>query len=123
MPDVFVSYARTTAKAARRVAEGLRLAGYTVWVDEELPANRAYADVISEQLEQAKAVVVLWSHEAAASHWVRSEANRAREKQKLVQVTLDGSPLPMPFDQISRSTSGGGEVIKRPNAGVSSSPA
>ena len=69
-------------------------------MDEELPAHRAYADVISERLDEAKAVLVLWSKEAAASHWVRSEANRAREHGKLVQASVDGTLPPMPFDQI-----------------------
>lgn len=69
-------------------------------MDEELPAHRAYADVISERLDEAKAVLVLWSKEAATSHWVRSEANRARENSTLVQASVDGSKPPMPFDQI-----------------------
>src|SRR4029079_14235503 len=46
------------------------------------------------------AVVVLWSKSSAPSEWVRSEANRAREAQKLVQVRTDDVRLPMPFDQI-----------------------
>ena len=33
MADVFISYARSTAKEANRVAEALRGLGYGVWVD------------------------------------------------------------------------------------------
>src|ERR1700678_300958 len=40
------------------------------------------------------------SARGARSDWVRSEASRARAMGKLVQLTLDKSPLPMPFDQI-----------------------
>ncbi|HZZ36486.1 MAG TPA: TIR domain-containing protein [Caulobacteraceae bacterium] len=100
MSDVFISYARSTAAQAQQVAEGLRALGYGVWRDDEIPAHRAYADVIEERLRAAKAVVVIWSAEAAKSEWVRSEAERARTDQKLVQLTLDGARLPMPFDQI-----------------------
>lgn len=100
MADVFISYARSTAESARLMADSLRSSGYSVWFDDEIPAHRAYADVISEKLDEAKAVIVVWSREAAASHWVRSEANRAREKEALVQVNVDASRLPMPFDQI-----------------------
>jgi tetratricopeptide (TPR) repeat protein len=71
-----------------------------VWFDEQLPAHRTYSEVIEEQLDAAKAVVVLWSLEAVRSQWVRSEANRARETDRLVQLRLDDSRLPMPFDQI-----------------------
>ena len=55
--------------------------------------------MIEEQLSTAKAALVMWSAEAVRSEWVLSEANRAREAQKLVQVALDATRLPMPFDQ------------------------
>ena len=100
MSDVFISYARSTEGEARRIADALRALGYGVWRDDELPAHRAYADVIEERLTQAKAVVVIWSAEAAKSEWVRSEAERARAEHKLVQLAMDGARLPMPFDQI-----------------------
>jgi len=100
MADVFLSYARPSLNDAMRIAECLRAAGYSVWYDESLPAHRAYTDVIAEQLDAASAVLVLWSKDAAASQWVRSEANRARETGRLVQLRLDDARLPMPFDQI-----------------------
>ena len=100
MADVFISYARSMARIAKAAADALSSEGYSVWFDEELPAHRAYADVISERLDEAKAVLVLWSKDAAASHWVRSEANRARESGTIVQASVDGTSPPMPFDQI-----------------------
>jgi TolB-like protein len=100
LPDIFISHARATEREARAVATALRAMGHGVWLDDELPAHRAYADVIEERLRSAKAVVVIWSAEAVRSHWVRSEADRARSEDKLVQVSVDGAPLPMPFDQI-----------------------
>ena len=103
MADIFLSYARPSEKAAKIVAEALRACGYSVWFDENLPAHRAYSDVIQEELEAAGAVIVLWSKGAARSQWVRSEANRARETGRLVQARLDDAQLPMPFDQIQCS--------------------
>lgn len=99
LADIFVSYARSTATQAQQITEALRGAGYSVWRDDELPAHRAYAEVIEERLKQAKAVIVIWSAEAVKSEWVRSEADRARNDRKLVQLTLDATALPMPFDQ------------------------
>ena len=107
MADVFLSYARSDAATAQKVAARLRDAGHSVWFDEQLPAHRAYADVIDAELDAARAVVVLWSAEAAASQWVRSEGNRARETGKLVQARLDSTRLPMPFDQIQCADLGG----------------
>ena len=100
MSDVFISYARSTQAIARTMADALRGLGYEVWLDDELPAHRAYADVIEEELRAARAVVVIWSADAAKSEWVRSEAELAREGRKLVQLTVDRARLPMPFNQI-----------------------
>jgi len=100
MADVFVSYARTEEAMAERVADALRADGYEVWRDDQLPAHRAYADVIEERLKAAKAVVVLWSAEAAKSQWVRAEADAARAWGTLVQATSDSSIPPLPFNQI-----------------------
>jgi adenylate cyclase len=100
MSDVFISYARSTAVQAKRIAEALRGLGYGVWRDDELPAHRDYSEVIEERLRSAKAVVVVWSSEAVKSQWVRAEADLAREAGTLVQLTLDGAALPMPFNRI-----------------------
>jgi TolB-like protein len=100
MSDVFISYARSTEAHAERMSDALRALGYEVWRDDQLPAHLAYADVIEARLHQAKAVVVIWSADALQSEWVRSEADRARNLHKLVQLSFDGVRLPMPFDQI-----------------------
>jgi adenylate cyclase len=97
---VFVSYARSSEGPAGCVAEALRGAGYSVWRDDELPAHRSYAEVIEERLKSAKAVVVLWSAEAAKSQWVRAEADTARGAGTLVQASVDGTLPPIPFNQI-----------------------
>jgi len=76
MSHVFISYARSDEPLASLIADGLREGGFQVWRDDELPAHRPYAEVIEERVNGAKAVVVLWSAEAAKSHWVRAEADR-----------------------------------------------
>jgi adenylate cyclase len=97
---VFISYARDDQAVARRVANGLQAAGFDVWWDADLPAHRTYSEVIERNLEEAKAVVVLWSAAAAKSQWVRAEADFARNAGKLVQAQIDESLPPMPFNQI-----------------------
>jgi adenylate cyclase len=100
MSDIFISYARSTEQMAQQIVDALRAQGFSVWWDDQLPVHRVYGEVIEERLGAARAALVIWSAEAARSEWVRSEANRAREHYKLVQVSMDGAPLPMPFDQI-----------------------
>ena len=100
MSDVFISYARSTETAAQQVADGLRALGFTGWSDDELPSHRAYSELIEERLRAAKAVVVIWSADAVKSQWVRAEADVARAAGVLVQLSVDGSSAPLPFNQI-----------------------
>ena len=100
MSSVFISYARSSAPSAERVAAVLGALGYEVWRDDQLPAHRAYGDVIEERLKAASAVVVLWSADACQSQWVRAEADLARQAGTLIQVSLDGMIPPLPFNQI-----------------------
>ena len=100
MPDVFISYARSTEPQAIAIADALRAEGYDVWRDDQIPAHRAYAEVIEERLRGARAVVVIWSAEAARSQWVRAEADTARELGTLIQVRVDATVPPLPFNQI-----------------------
>ena len=100
MSDIFISYARSTEVEANGIAEALRALGYGVWRDDELPAHRAYAEVIEERLKAAKVVVVIWSAEAAKSQWVRAEANVARAAGTLVQLKLGDIVPPLPFNEI-----------------------
>ena len=100
MSDVFISYARSTAVQAQRIADALRALGYNVWRDDDLPAHRPYADVIDERLRGARAVVVVWSADAAKSQWVRAEADLARNAGTLVQLRIDELIPPLPFNQI-----------------------
>ena len=104
MADVFISYCRSDEKSAGRVASALQRSGYSVWWDADLPAHRAYSEVIESHLEEAKAVIVLWSKEAVASQWVRAEADVARNAHKLVQLSLDGTMPPLPFNQLQSAS-------------------
>lgn len=100
MSDVFISYARSDEAAAVRIAEALRSRGYQVWRDDEIPGHGAYGKVIEENLTSARAVLVVWSAEATQSDWVRAESDRARTAHTLIQVSIDGTLPPLPFNQI-----------------------
>ncbi|HXG99186.1 MAG TPA: TIR domain-containing protein [Sphingomicrobium sp.] len=112
MAEVFVSYSRANEALAKRVESGLKTCGFEAWRDDQLPAHRAYSEIIEQRLRGASAVVVLWSKEAAQSQWVRAEADFARTHGKLVQAQLDDTLPPMPFNQIQcadlRGWRGGG---------------
>jgi len=98
--NVFISYERSAEAIARAVTEALARHGHEIWSDALISPHQDYADAIQEHLQAAEVVVVLWSQSAAASQWVRAEADYARENNKLVQVILDESTPPMPFNRI-----------------------
>jgi hypothetical protein len=100
MADVFLSYARHDEGKVRQIADLLVAEGYDVWWDADMPPHRAYSDVIEEEVGRAKAVLVVWSKESIASEWVRAEADMGRNARKLVQLSLDETPPPLPFNQI-----------------------
>ena len=100
MVDVVISYGREQEPMAANVARALEADGYSVWWDHDIPAHKAYATLIEEKFQAAKAVIVIWSPAAVKSEWVRAEADLARSQQKLIQVAVEGTIPPLPFSQI-----------------------
>lgn len=98
--DVFISYARSTQDQARAAARNLESLGYSVWIDDALPAHRAFSSVIEEKLRESKATLVLWSTDARNSRWVPAEAELAHNEDKLIQISLDGALPPLPFNRL-----------------------
>ena len=96
---VFVSYARADEKSAKAVIDLLDRAGFRVWWDGLIPGGERFGTLISKALEGARAVVVLWSRHAIDSAWVQDEASWARDRHRLVPLSLDGSEPPLGFRQ------------------------
>ena len=58
---VFLSYARADEKSARAIIKLIERTGFRVWWDGLIPSGERFSAKISEALEGAGAVVVLWS--------------------------------------------------------------
>src|SRR3954449_5092441 len=106
MVDVFISYSRANQPVVRQLADSVKRLGYSVWWDDELPPHLSYSDVITDKIGTAKAAIVVWSQDAAASEWVRAEADVARTQKKLIQTSIDDRMQPMPFNQIQFASIG-----------------
>jgi hypothetical protein len=91
--DVVVSYSRRDSPVAEPLIRYLRGEGINVWWDRELYSGEDLHDAIVAALDAAKAVIVIWSDAAAASHWVRDEARRAVRKSKLITAHVPGFDL------------------------------
>jgi len=99
MADVFVSYARGDQSLAERIAQHLIAAGFTAWWDSELLPHDSFASVIQQEIQAARAVLVIWSDGGTRSQWVRAEAEFARTEGKLIQAVVDACTIPLPFNQ------------------------
>ena len=99
MADIFISYARADRDRIEKLASALEGEGYSVWWDRELTGGEEFSKEIERELHAAKAVIVAWSKEGAASSWVRDEASLARNEQKLFPIRLDAENPPLGFQQ------------------------
>src|SRR5688500_12657858 len=97
MPDIFLSYSRADQPVARRFAEGFEREGLSVWWDQALSAGETFDTATEKALQDAGAVVVLWSKRSVDSRWVRSEATQADRRGTLVPVTIEECDRPILF--------------------------
>ena len=98
MPDIFLSYSRDDLSTARRFAEAFEREGFSVWWDQTLNPGEAFDEVTEKALNEARAVVVLWSKKSVASRWVRSEATQANDSKTLVPVMIEPCKRPIMFE-------------------------
>ena len=96
---LFLSYARADEVFARRLANALEQAGHTIWWDALIEGGAAFGRSIADALDSADAVLVLWSKTSVDSDWVKDEAAQGRERQRLIPLSLDGTPPPLGFRQ------------------------
>jgi hypothetical protein len=101
MADVFISYAREDADTAERLHAALVQRQLSVWWDPELRNAEPYADVIANELQNAKAVIALWTPVSVASKWVKAEAGKADDRGVLLHVrdkNLTANRVPLPWN-------------------------
>ena len=88
MTDVFISYSQKAAGPTKVLAAQLEGLGYVVWWDKGLLAGEKFDDAIREKLEDAGAIVVIWTAEAAVSEYVKLEAGIAWFRDKLISLRI-----------------------------------
>lgn len=100
MAQLFLSYAREDRECAELLADALLRRGWTVWWDRQIHVGRAFSDVIEQELDEARCVIVLWSHQSVKSEWVRSEAEEAMRRGVLVPLRIEDVRPPLAFRQL-----------------------
>lgn len=99
-PDIFLSYSRLDADRATAFANALVREGFEVWWDVRLRSGETFDKAVENALAQARAVVVLWTHNSVGSTWVRSEASVGFRTDKLRPVMLEPCDLPVMFELV-----------------------
>src|ERR1700754_2820977 len=99
MTDIYISYAREDRERVRPIVESLQFEGWDVWWDPSEPTIGGSA-ALDQKLGSAGAILVVWSGYSRGSEYVRSEAATGLYKNKLIQVRVDSSVPPRPFDQV-----------------------
>ena len=100
MSDIFISYASSDRQIAQKFAAALESAGWSVWWDREIPVGKSFDQVIEEELNAARCVVVLWSKESVLSRWVKAESAAAADRERLVPALIDEVAIPLEFKRI-----------------------
>lgn len=97
MADIFISYASADRDSARLLANALEVEGRSVWWDRTILPGKVFDQVIAQALDEAKAVMVLWSSTSIASDWVKEEIADAARKGTLVPVLIEEVMIPLGF--------------------------
>ncbi len=85
MADIFISYSRRDSEQALSLAERLRAAGASVWIDTAaLTAAETWSAEIVNAINTCKTFIILLSPESVASHNVTKELSLASEKRKTI---------------------------------------
>lgn len=100
MSKIFLSYSSKDEDKVEVIARKLGAKGKTAFYSREIPLGADWAERLEAELEEASAMIVLWSRNSVKSFWVRSEAAEGLEKGKLIPVLLDDSVLPRLFRNI-----------------------
>ena len=106
MADVFISYAKKHAQLTQDLARDIEAKGFTTWWDTSLLPGDGFPEKIKQEIDVAKAVIVVWTESSVTSSWVWAEADRAYKQSKLITVHEEGLDLdriPLPFNRLQSS--------------------
>ena len=100
MSDVYLSFDESDSAVAQRFAAQLTQHGLSVCWEQAERGEGAYDAAREAQLKAARAVIVLWSPQSAASRLVRAEAALADRRRNILPVTIVPCERPIMFELI-----------------------
>jgi AAA ATPase-like protein/TIR domain-containing protein len=102
MADIFLSYKTEDRATASDLVKVLEASGFSVWWDQRIGAGEMWRREITDQLERAKCVIVLWTRNSAGDlgRFVQEEAARAQRLGTYLPVKIEECDLPLGFSEI-----------------------
>ena len=71
MADIFVSYSREDKGKVAPLVKALEGQGWSVWWDPEITPGDDFEALISQELGNARSVIVVWTPNSVGSRWVK----------------------------------------------------
>ncbi len=105
MADIFVSYSRSDRARVAPLVAALEAEGWSVWWDPAIVPGQQFDRMIADELERARAVLVVWTTDSVESRWVRGEARDGADRGILVPVQFGPTRLPIDFAHSTRRAS------------------
>lgn len=93
--EIFISYAREDRARVAPLVAALEAQSWSVWWDSVISPGQEFDHLINKELEEASAVIVVWTPASVNSRWVRGEAREAADRGVLVPVRFDNARLPL----------------------------
>lgn len=84
--------------------KALEQKGWSVWWNRDIIAEGVRDKVITEALNGAKCVVLVWSKESVISDLVKNEANVGKKRGILIPVLIDDVEIPLGFKHIQTAS-------------------
>jgi hypothetical protein len=100
MNEIFISYENGDRPRAKIIAEALEHKGYSVWWDVVIPPGKTFDEVIKEELDCTKCIIVLWSRKSILSNWVKEESSEGVKRNILIPILIDDVEIPIGFKRI-----------------------
>jgi serine/threonine-protein kinase len=103
---IFISYASQDAGIANSLVQALERADIPCWIaPRDVVAGEFYADAIVHAIDAARALVLVLSQSAAASHHILREVERASSKRHpVIALRIDRAPLPAGLEYFLNSS-------------------
>jgi len=100
LADVFISYSSADREKVKELAETIQRHGWSVWWDRQIPFGKSFDQVIEQELDAARCVIVVWTKTSVASNWVKTEAAEGARRHILFPVFLDDIKIPLEFRRL-----------------------